>query len=93
MRLYQLSGGRVCQCGGSTKSYGGRMTHKKSVVGGNAPLLLSNQLGYGLGSTQTSIQQVNKVVNAPIPNTETLQKKLASLNTSKFKGKGKYANL
>ena len=92
-----MSGGKVCHCGGSTKSYVGQKTHKKS--GGSAPLLLSTQLGGGAPLLKSpmlgtgAVKSVNQIVNAPIPNTETLQKKLASLNTARFKGKGKYANL
>ena len=92
-----MSGGRVCHCGGSNKSYVGQKTHRKA--GGSAPLLLSANLGAGAPLLKSPmlgagmIKSVEAPVNVPIPNTEALQKKLASLNTSRFKGKTKYANL
>lgn len=92
-----MSGGRVCHCGSSNKSYIGQKTHRKS--GGYAPLLLSPQLGAGAPLLKSPllgagmIKSVDTPINVPIPNTESLQKKLAALNTSRFKGKTKYANL
>lgn len=69
MRLYQLKGGCLCQ--------------HKSFKGGT--LLLSEGLGAGLLYPKEDIVDVVKAKNAPIKNTEELQKKLASLNTKRIR--------
>lgn len=90
MRLYQLSktgGAMCCSCkGGMVRPHN---PLKNKVVGGGAGLLLSSNLGAGMISRVAPIKQ-----NEPIPNTETLQKKLANLNSIKLGGKkGKYISL
>lgn len=89
MRLYQLNktgGSMCCSCkGGVVRPHA---PLKNKVVGG-ASLLLSANLGAGMISRMNPIKQ-----NEPIPNTETLQKKLANLSSVKVgRGKGKYVSL
>lgn len=88
MRLYQLAhGGKVCSCKGGVVR-----PHKKQAPEsrGGAALLLGSAGAGMLGKMESKVP-----TNEPIPNTETLQRKLANLSGMKIRnGKtGKYISL
>ena len=79
MRLYNLSGGKICTC------QGGRLY-------GNLP---PQQKGKGLKQDQKEVlsKSIKKPINEPIPNIEQLQSKLSRLSTTKIGGKSKFISL
>lgn len=86
MRLYKLNktgAGMCCSCRGGRVSVHAPLKNK--IVGGYS--LLLGQSGNGIEKVQ-----VPKVSNEPIPNTESLQRKLGNLSRLKI-GKSKYISL
>lgn len=77
MRLYNLSGGKVCNCQGG-RIYGLPPPSKK---------------GTGIKQDQPVTQTIKKPINEPIPNIEQLQSKLSRLSATKIKGKNKFISL